>query len=81
MSGAHGALQKKLLFVTFSSLKNPLFWPKTGGNFPINTAILIHNLLFRTGLVQDESDSRSQGGVMFSPIFSRVCFYLFVSCL
>jgi len=34
MHGAHGALQKKSLFVTFLPLENPLFWPKTGGNFP-----------------------------------------------
>ncbi|AES88506.1 hypothetical protein MTR_4g057010 [Medicago truncatula] len=47
------------------------FSPSQVETFPINTAFHIHNFSFRTGSVQEEGDSRSQGGVLSSPIFSR----------
>jgi len=53
-------------------LESHVFSPSLVENLPINTAFLIRNLSFRTGAVQEEGASRSQGGVLSSPIFSKV---------
>jgi len=77
----HGDLPKKSLLGLFHPWKTHDFGPSQVETFPINTAFFIHNFKFRAGAVQEEGDSMSQKGVVSSPIFSRVCFYLFVSCL
>jgi len=73
--------EKKSLSVTFLPLEAHVFSPSLMENFPINTDFLIHNFSFRIGVVQEEGDSKSQGGVLSSPIFSSVWFYLFIFCL
>jgi len=74
MRQAHGDLRKKVPGKTHA------FSPSQVETFPINTAFLIHNFSFRTGAVPEEGDFRSHKGVLSSPIFYRVCYYLFVSC-
>jgi len=58
-----------------------VFSPIYVETFHINTAFLNHNSSFKTGAVQEKGDCWSQGGVLSSPIFYRVCFYIFVFCL
>jgi len=82
--GALRRFKNRLSHCYFSLMrpwKTHTFSPSQMETFPINTAFLIHNFSLRTGAVQEEGDSRSQGGVQSSPIFYRVCFYIFVSCL
>ena len=65
---------EKVTFVTLSPLKADDFSPGQVKTFPINTAFLIHNFSLRNRAVQGEGDSRSQGGVISSPIFLQGMF-------
>jgi hypothetical protein len=80
-SGVWRLAKESYILWLLSPLKAREFSPSKVETFPINTAFLIHNFSFRTRAVQEEGDSRSQRGFLSSPIFSRVCFYLFVFCL